>query len=158
MKKNKKQKKTTCLLLMCFWTCGIPITLSHFMCCRLDPCPPIKVICGLECNCNVKNKSAQQSMSCLVTGRFVFFSFSVLEERCCWQHLFNDTGRGLNNKSLLIWVNLRSKLSNCHQLLKTIYTCDVISGFTLNSLSYFQFWRKLQAHFKHRMLHEFRSQ
>lgn len=30
------------------------------MCCTADPCPPIKVICGFECNCNVKNKSAEE--------------------------------------------------------------------------------------------------
>lgn len=96
--KKKEKKKRCCLLILCFWTCGISISLTLFMCCRPDLCPPIKVICGLEGNCNGKNKSAQQSTLCLVIALFCF-SFLLQPKGCCWQHLLNDTGRGLNNKS-----------------------------------------------------------
>lgn len=133
-------------LLICFWTCGISISLSHFMCCRPDPCPPIKVICGLECNCNVKNKSAQQSTLCLVTDSFCLSSFSVQQKGYCWQHLLNDTGRGLNNKSSSSESNSgHSSLIVARVPENKLNLWCFISGFTLNCLSYLQLCRKLQA-------------
>lgn len=137
-------------MLICFWTCGFSISLSHLMCCRPDPCPPIKVICGFECNCNVKNKSAQQSTFCLVTGSFLCFScFSLQQWGRCWQHLCNATGRGPNNKasssesnsghnSLIVARVTENKLNlGWHKCF--------ISIFTFNCLPSSQLCRELQA-------------
>lgn len=108
--KKRNPKKTSCCLLLCSWTCGISISLSHFMCCRPDPCPPIKVICGLECNCNVKNKSAQQSTSCLVIGFFLTATVRMLLTTSVQR--FRE---GSKQQVLFIWVKLRSPLPNCSQ-------------------------------------------
>lgn len=62
----RKYKRNGCLLI-CFLNMW---DLHKFdSLCAPDPFPPIKAICGLRGNCNVKNKSAQQSSLCLVTGR-----------------------------------------------------------------------------------------